>query len=457
VTEPSTAGTVARNSLSTFAARLAGGVLTTVAGIVIAKSLGPAGKGIYSGVLMFVNFAMIAPAGIGTALIYALTKQQRRVGDLVPSAVWLLVVWTLACWLAALIWGIIHGFGPALWAFIAAIPPSIILAWQGGLYIGIGRMGNLNVQTFGLSAALCLAIVIVLTVGHGDIRGVLAAWLVCLYGAAAVVVWHALRLGGRVRDPGMKQTLRGLVGFGAPSALNNFLGILNYRVDSVILIALLGVAPFGVYSIAVNFGELLFMLTRPITAAATRDIGVRDLAGAAAITARVIRTCTALVAVAAVVACVLGPWAIHLMYGPRFAAGATPLRILLPGIVLFATAGTFAAFFIVQLGKPVIVTVINLLMIGVQAAACFLLVPRMGMSGAALASSLTYAVGAALNTTWLCRSTGLRARDVWIVRRADLVTAQAALSGMLRDGLRWGAGFNARSAQRRAAKPGDIP
>jgi O-antigen/teichoic acid export membrane protein len=146
----------------------------------------------------------------------------------------------------------------------------------------------------------------------------------------------------------------------------------------------------------------------------------------------VIRVCTAIAAVASIVAFALGPWAIHLIYGARFASGAAPLRILLPGIVAFATAGTFAAFFIVQLGKPQVVTVINIAMIAVQAAACFVLVPRLGMSGAALASTVTYIAGATMNTAWFSRVTGVSPWDVWLIKRTDIRVVVHEARNMLR-------------------------
>lgn len=412
--------TIAQNSVRTFFARLIAACLSVVTGIVVAKTLGPAGKGVYSGMLMLVSILMFAPSGIATAFIYALTKQNLGLGDLLPAAGRLLLWFCALGLVGAMVWGALHGWNVVIWVFLAAVPPSVVLAWQGSLYIGLGRMHNLNVQSIGIAIATLAGVALATAVLHAGATGALLAWLICLYGGAAVVVWHALRLERPSHGSDVSSTVRGLVKFGAPSGINLLLGTLNYRIDSIILIALLGIASFGVYSIAVAFGELLFMLTRPITSAATRDIGIRDLASSGEITAKVIRVCTAIAAIASIVAFTLGPWAIHLIYGARFATGAAPLLILLPGIVAFATAGTFAAFFIVQLGKPQVVTIINIVMIGVQAAACFVLVPRLGMSGAALASTVTYVAGAAMNTAWFCRVTGVAPVDVWLVKRADI-------------------------------------
>ena len=424
---PSSSTALAHDSMRTFVARLIALVLSVATGVITAKWLGPAGKGVYSGTLMLVSLVMIAPAGIGTAIIYELTKQRRRVSDLLPS-MGVLLLWICGfAWIGAVVWALLRGWSPVLTIFVAAAPCSVVLAWQGGLYIGIGRIRDLNVQSVLLALATLIAVVVAVILLHGGAISALAAWLACLYGAAIVVVWHALKLGrGRARAP-LAPTMRGLVRFGGLSSVNLLLGTVNYRIDSVILVSIMGVASFGIYSIAVNFGELLFMLTRPITAAVARDIGIRDAMGSAVITAKVIRTCAAIAAVASLIALVFGPWAIDLVYGTRFHDAATPLRILVPGIVAFSTAGTFAAFFIVQAGRPLIISLINVVMIAVQAAMCFALVPRFGMSGAARASTVTYVAGALMNTAWFCHITRVRFWDVWILRPSDVRAVRLAL------------------------------
>ncbi len=428
MTSTAPSATIAQNSLRTFVARLIVTVLSVVTGIVAAKWLGPAGKGAYSGTIMLVSIVMVAPAGIGTAITYALTKQRRGVSELLPSAGLLLLSISALTWIGALGWGLLRGWNPVLSIFVAAVPPSIVLVWQGGFYVGLGRLRNLNVQSMALALATLLAVLAAVSVFRGGAIGALWAWVICLYGSAFVVIWHVFALSRRSsREVPIGHITSGLVRFGTQSSVNLFLGAVNYRIDSIILIALMGTATFGIYSIAVGFGEQLFSLTRPITAAISRDIGINDATAAAAMTAKVIRTCTALVAVVSIVAFIVGPWLIDAVYGTRFREAATPLRILIPGIVAFSTAGTFAAFFILQVGRPLIISIVNIAMIVVQALMCFALVPRFGMSGAAFASTITYVAGALMNTAWFCRITRTAFWDVWIVRLDDIKAVRRAM------------------------------
>src|SRR6185437_10417433 len=92
------------------------------------------------------------------------------------------------------------------------------------------------------------------------------------------------------------------------------------------------------------------------------------------------------------------PPLVHVVYGSLFHGAAVPLRLLLPGIAVFATSGTFAGYFVFQLGRPAAVTIINLATIVAQFAACLALVPRFGAAGAAAASTVAYIAGALANT-----------------------------------------------------------
>jgi O-antigen/teichoic acid export membrane protein len=127
----------------------------------------------------------------------------------------------------------------------------------------------------------------------------------------------------------------------------------------------------------------------------------------------------------------VAPALIHVLYGARFAPAATPLRLLVPGIIAFTSSTAFGTYFVVYLGRPLVMSAINVAMIAVQAAACVMLVPRYGMSGAAFACTVTYAFGAAANTWYFSRCTGVPAIEVWLMQRRDVLRIRNAVAGML--------------------------
>src|SRR5579872_4019435 len=213
--------TIAADSLRTFIARMVVTVVTILSGIIVARWLGPHGKGVYSGVLLLVGTVMAIPGGVGAAITYDLARQRKALPDLLPSLVVLFLINTALCAAGAWVWSVFYGWTPTLTVFVAAVPPSIILAWQGGLYIGLGMLRNLNVQLAALALATLAGIVVALTIFHAGVFGALLAWVLCLYGAAAVVVWHVARLTVRAAaGVPLSSVLRDLTRFGAQSSLN---------------------------------------------------------------------------------------------------------------------------------------------------------------------------------------------------------------------------------------------
>ena len=411
---------VGKSAAKMFVARTIASVFAVLTGILVAKFLGPSGKGIYSGAQLLVALPVAVTGGAGAALTYLMTKERRSIGELLAPLGVVFAALLAAAWIAILVWSAFAGWSMVTTALVSVLPASIVLSWQQSYYVATGEFRRFNAQTMMQPALTFAGVGGALLLAHAGASGALAAWVICNYVVAALVVVDTLGRRGETSGASFSENLRDFVRFGAQSATNAALGTLNYRVDSLLLAAMLGFASFGIYSIAVNVGELAFLLTRPIAAAVSRQLGTLERAQAAELTARVVRVTTTLMLPVAALAFVLGPWLITLVYGATFAPAAFPLRVLLPGIVAFATAGTFASFFLFQIGRPSIVTIVNVVMIVAQAIACIVLVPRIGLSGAALASTLTYVIGAAANTLWFCRLTGLHPVDLWIPKPADL-------------------------------------
>jgi len=428
----SRSSSISAMALHTFAARTVAAIVALVTGIIVAKTLGPGGKGLYSGIQVFLAVPLAVTAGAGASITYLMTKKNRPISELVAPLSIVFALLLFASLVGIVAWSSLHGWTLPAAAMAAALPAAIVLSWQPSFYIGSGQIERLNFQTVGLSIVTLVFVSGVLLIAHFGATGAVFAWVAGNYVFAILVVGDALRRGEWRKTVGLRSHLKQIVSFGSQSALNTSLGMLNYRIDSLVLVALLGLTPFGIYSIAVNVGEVLFSITRPITAAVSRHVGILDAEGAAALTARTIRTSNAIVLTISVILFVAGPWLVELIYGSRFAAAATPLRLLLPGIVAFATAGTFASFFMFQIGQPSIVSIINVVMIVTQLVACIVLVPRFGLAGAAFSSTVTYVLGAALNTLWFCRVTSYKPAQVWLPSRDDFRAMLAPLVRALR-------------------------
>ena len=419
-------GSAGRDTMRTLFFNGAAALVGVVTGIIVAKALGPVGKGEFSGLALLQAGVSSVISGFGAAITFFLSREKRTLADLAPPLLAIYIVLCIAVPAAMLLWGAIFGMNAVLTIFSATAPASVIVAWQQGIYLGLNRVASLNSQTLGYAVFLLIVVAAALA-AHLGVTGAMWAWALVNYGAAVVII---VRVAGALRGVpawDFRAALRAIIAYGSRASVNGILGFFNYRIDSLVLIYFLGAAGFGVYSVAVSAGEVLFRIPRAVATATTFRVGASTFSQSFLTTAKSIRTCTAIVAAFALPLFVLAPWLMHVFYGDRFAAAAPALRILLPGIVLFVSAGLFSPFFAFQMGRPIIVVYISLFMILVQTGLGVWLVPILGLNGAAIASTATYLTSAVFVTAYFCRLTGLRWYEVWIVRRADIIALRRLL------------------------------
>ena len=109
-----------------------------------------------------------------------------------------------------------------------------------------------------------------------------------------------------------------------------------------------------------------------------------------------------------------------LLYGKRFIPAIGPLLALLPGIVILSV-GKVLASDLSGRGKPQYGAVGAVASLVVTVILDFLLIPRMGITGAGVASSLSYAVNTLVLLFYYVRLSGNSASSVLLIRQQDLI------------------------------------
>src|SRR5262249_24265075 len=179
--------------------------------------------------------------------------------------------------------------------------------------------------------------------------------------------------------------------------------LISYRIELIVLDRYRGIAHVGVYSIAVQTGEMLWLVAGAIAAAVTAPILREDEREAAALTARSALRALAYTAAIAVAVGVAAPWLIPALLGHSFSGAARPLAYLLPGIVAYAPVTILVVYLSVRRGKPKLSLAVSVAGMIVTLAAALALIPAHGANGAAIASSLGYLAAAALAWAFLAR------------------------------------------------------
>ena len=330
--------------------------------------------------------------------------------------------------------------GTALWAVSAFGPPAYSMLWLlalaapvlllapnlAGVWLGEGRMAPMAAVSLAPPLLTLTGLALLVLVQAAALPQVLAAWVLAkvLVGAAVLaVLWR----GGRLAAPGFA-ALRGELPFIATIGLTNLIGLLNYRVGLFVIERLLGLSATGVYSIAVVVAELMWFVSGSLTQAVYSRIGTPDRARAAVTTLRVVHLSLAALLVVAPLLWLLASWLIPFVLGPAYAPSLPLLVLLLPGALVFGGASALSAYFTNHAGRPQVPAQVAALSLLLNATLALVLVPRLGMAGAALAASLSYAAAVLVLAVRFARHAGLPLSGVLLPGRQLALDLRALAS-----------------------------
>jgi O-antigen/teichoic acid export membrane protein len=393
----------ARDAAGTFAALALAVAAGSAAGIVVARMLGPEGRGLFElARSLALIVAIAAGMGVGRAAIFlrgrGMISQQGLFGSVVVTlASGSALGAGLAVVLLANDW---HGLSSLEIALTAASLPLIAFYQQGHQALrGIGQEAWYR-RTLAVCDAIFLALLSAAFVLGGTLSLVLGAWLTHWLLGAAAIAWVLARTCGSPHRPA--RTERRLVVFGASQAALMLLAFVHLRLDLLILRAFRDAAEVGHYSVAfgvtepLSYGGLaigLVLFPRTVVSSASDPAGGRER------TEYAIRAAFVLALAGAVVLALAGPSLVQVVFGHAFEPATEPLRVLLPGAIGLAVLLVLQSDLV---GRGRIWTVLSVTAFAVAANAllALVLVPRFGATGAALASSTTYLFAAA--TLFIC-------------------------------------------------------
>jgi O-antigen/teichoic acid export membrane protein len=409
--------TLTRNILTTLSARVLVLGLSLFSSMVLARALGPEGRGLVALVLLLPELARsFGLLGFEQAnAVYAgLEPRSRR------AIAWQSVAIAAGAGGLMAIAGVSYlalgapGLGATLrgprWLYILPIlvvPGRLLIDYWLAVLRGMNRIVSLNLIEVG-NKVLSLVMVLILVVGLGaGVPGVV--WADAAMVAATVLVLGVLlaRAGALGRPTFDLRLLRRTTRFALPAYGAGVMSYLNYRVDQIIIALMLPPEQLAFYVIAVDIAERLWIIPGAVSTALlphlTNSIG-RDPALSAAVARHVMlwtgAGCLAVAAVAGV--------AVDLLYGPAFAPTVAPLLWLLPGIFTL-TVGKVLVSEMLAREKVRFTVWVSLAGACLNAAANACLVPRLGLSGASLASSLSYTIVSLIVIVYYLLETGVPA------------------------------------------------
>lgn len=299
-----------------------------------------------------------------------------------------------------------------LWLLALAAPFLLLVPTASGLWLGQGRMLPLNLPQVAVPALVLIGLGVLAT-GQGaatSLFAVLAVWVAAksLVGVVtALFAWRDARHVAGSPSAATDAAPSNALGFVATVALTNLVSLLNYRATLFIVERDAGLAAAGVYSVAVQIAELLWLLSSAVTVSAYHRIGAPDAAQAARTTLGAVRVNLIATLVAAPLLYGAAALAVPVWLGEAYRPALLPLALLLPGVAAYAAASSLSAYYTNHRGRPQWSAAIAGLSLALTLVIAFVAVPRYGVAGAATATSVAYAVAILVALRSFLRDAGL--------------------------------------------------
>ena len=401
-------GTVARDSVLLFAAQLSGNAGFFVAVLIVARSLGPEGRGVLGFITVgALLVARVSSLGLGeTTTVFAAQRPDDR-----PALLSNLLAFSVSASLVGglVVAGVLLAVPDARPSHLHPTQIAILVGagvaaslWDESFLLGCGRLRPLALRIATGGWIYAVAVVVTelgpgLTVTSAAVAWVVAHCLVGLFLHAAVLREFGLR---RPDLPLLRETVR----FGFRAWIGSLSLKLNSRFDQVLMGFLATEAALGIYAIAVNASELLLYLPSAIATALIPTIARESGPMAGERTMPIFRAATLIAIGSVAVAALAGPVLVPLAFGDAFRPSVAPFLWLLPGVIGYTAMSIFSSALLAR-SAPGLSSLGPLAALVTGIALDIALIPSFDASGAAAAATGAFVVGGAVALVLFRRET----------------------------------------------------
>jgi O-antigen/teichoic acid export membrane protein len=430
-----------RLSIVSFGLRVALLLVVVANALVLARKLGPPEFGKYFLLVRLVSvLAALADFGLSQSANAFFGRYRewgrhlhRTVLRLIPRF-WLgvtaaggLIVWLAGDWL-------LPEFPRALVLIAFAILPLSLYAnlWN-SMMIGMGRVLRVNVVQLvlcTLSLGLTLVFVVAL---HGRLLAAALIYLALMVIQFAAMLLMASRLHPDETTEGPPADLpRQMLHFGLRGYVGSLSTLLWTRFPVFLLNATHGAVAVGIFSVAQHLVEKMLLPVQAMQDVIYQKMSVLASRTATLAMNRYLRITWWGMLVVALAGLLVVPWVITLPLGAAYSGAVPVARILLLGTAFASLSLLLDAYFINQLHRPGLVSILAWGNVLAGLALALLMIPALGERGAAWALSLTQILGAGVYLVIYLRVTRTPLAQLARLHDKDVSLLREQVGAMLR-------------------------
>jgi O-antigen/teichoic acid export membrane protein len=413
-----------KNSLNTLAIDIVILVVSIITSVITARILGPEGRGQLSLLILIptlcVTFGRI---GVGHAVNYYASKIPPT--DLIVNSSAISI--TISFLLVVFLFGATKlfedffrkvGSGGLIWIMIFSLPFYLFNNLFFGLLQGFYKIrirNLLNLSQSLLTIALLLTLLFIFDFG---LPGALISYVLALTAIVIFSAYYFLPYFNKKNIIMDFTLIKKLLNFGFKSHIGNVLKDLSYRSDILIIGYYLTTTEIGYYVVAITIAEIVWKIPDAVGTVLLPRIAQMNQTSAKLFTPIVCRT----ILIATFFCCIglgfLCQPIIKVLFGLDFLPSVPAAILMLPGIWFLSIWKILANDLIAQ-GFTIKYSVSSAVSFFVMIFLDLLLIPFLGINGAAIASSISYLAATATIVYFYCKISNNSIRILLCPQRSD--------------------------------------
>jgi stage V sporulation protein B len=211
-----------------------------------------------------------------------------------------------------------------------------------------------------------------------------------------------------------------MIKYGIKAQIGNAIQILNYRLDVFIIQYFMTLSDVGIYSNAVVLGETMWKVSSsiatvvlPMTTNSKDKLGIKDFIN------KVTRVTFTIILIGSIILAVISKPLITLLFKKDFSSGSEALILLIPGISIFSISNILSNYLagIGKVEKNIVASSVGCL---VTVVLDLLLIPRIGINGASIATSISYILSTAVTVYYYVKITKSSLKELFMLNKDDI-------------------------------------
>ncbi len=385
---------IARHSFFILLARLLEAVAAMVNSIILARMLGPDGRGRYALILAIVILlSVLGTLGITESNVYLINKKRYSAHNFISNSIYFAFCSSVLWFAVFILFYKLIGYRmlPTLTLSEILLPLTILpfyllFVYLQNILLGIGAIYRFISTNIFLAVSPLLFLMIFLLDFRLTLREAIYAYMLSYMSACSYTFWCCIKEEGSFKfSPNASLAKESLI-YGLKTNIGTILQIARDRLETIILGYFMMNSAVGYYNVATGLSDRLKMLPKTVSYLLFAEVSKSDHESGDILTAKFTRNILWIMSPLIGILIIFSKYIVLILYGREFLPAHVPMSILFGSTLLSAFTFFLGKLFLGQ-GRPRVYLFAGAAALVTTIGLDVLLIPLYGLVGAAIANT----------------------------------------------------------------------